>query len=188
MKSSIFHHRLGVTGFTLIELIMIIVLMGIVAATAVVMIGNVINTQRTDETLKEMQNLVNAMVGNPELFEGGVRSSFGYAGDMGPLPPTTGTCSSTCGSCGLVELVAQCGRPAWTPDPQLPGTGWGWRGPYIDAKKDDSGRYLALLDGWGNYYTYNATTGQITSNGPDGMYGGGMTSYGLVQPFNPTGQ
>jgi hypothetical protein len=160
-------------GFTLIELIMIIVLLGILSATAVVLMGNVLTQQRTDETLKEMQELVNAMGGNPELVEGGARTSFGYAGDMGTLPPTTGACTSACGSCGLVELVNQCTRPSWTADAELPGTGYGWRGPYIDAKQDDSNRYLALLDGWGNYYTYNAATGQITSYGPDGASGGG---------------
>lgn len=160
-------------GFTLIELIMIIILLGILSATAVVLIGNVLEQQKFDETMKEMEELKKAIAGNPDLIESGVRSSFGYAGDMGPLPPTSGACTSTCGSCGLVELVNQCGRPSWTTDSQLPGTGYGWRGPYIDAKQDSSNRYLALLDGWGNYYSYNAATGQITSNGPDGASGGG---------------
>ena len=156
-------------GFTLIELVMVIVLIGILAAGAVLMVGSIIESQKTDATLKEMQALVNAMTGDPDLKEGGIRSSFGYAGDMGPLPPTSGTCPA----CGLIELVIQSGRPAWAVDAQLSGTGYGWRGPYIDAKQDDSGRYLALLDGWGNYYSYNAATGQITSYGPDGVSGGG---------------
>ncbi|MEK7842326.1 MAG: prepilin-type N-terminal cleavage/methylation domain-containing protein, partial [Deltaproteobacteria bacterium] len=59
-------------GFTLIELVMVIVLLGIMAATAVMMIGSIITQQRTDETLKEIQNLANAMVGNPDLIEGGI--------------------------------------------------------------------------------------------------------------------
>ncbi|MBI5236163.1 MAG: prepilin-type N-terminal cleavage/methylation domain-containing protein [Deltaproteobacteria bacterium] len=156
-------------GFTLIELLMVIVLLGIVSATAVVVIGNILSQQSFDATLKEMNDLKAATIGNPDLIENGARSSFGYTGDMGPLPPTTGVCPA----CGLVELVAQGARPAWVADAQLPGTGYGWRGPYIDAKQDDSARYLALLDGWGNYYSYNAATGVITSNGPDGAVGGG---------------
>lgn len=160
-------------GFTLLELIMVIILIGIVAASAIMFIGKVLEQQSVDLTLKDMQNLNHAIVGNPDLVEGGVRNSFGYAGDMGVLPPTSGTCTSTCGSCGFVELVTQCGRPTWLSDADLPGTGYGWRGPYIDAKQDDDSRYLALLDGWGNYYAYNAATGQITSYGSDGISGGG---------------
>ncbi len=156
-------------GFTLIELLMVIVLLGIVSATAVVVIGNIISQQSFDATTKEMKELEAAMIGNPDLIQSGARSSFGYTGDMGPLPPTTGLCPA----CGLIELVAQGARPAWVADAQLPGTGYGWRGPYIDAKQDDTARYLALLDGWGNYYSYNAATGVITSNGPDGAVGGG---------------
>lgn len=155
-------------GFTLIELVIVMVLIGILAAGAVLMFGSIITQQQTDATLQEMQTLVNAMTGHPDLMEGGVRSSFGYAGDMGPLPPTSGVCPA----CGLIELVDQSGRPPWSADAQLPGTGYGWRGPYIDAKQDDSSRYLALLDGWGNYYSYDDATGQITSYGSDGLAGG----------------
>lgn len=157
-------------GFTLIELIMIIILLGILSATAVVLVGNVLEQQRFDETVKEMNELKKAMLGNPELISSGARSSFGYVGDMGSLPSS------------LTAVVEKGALPAFQKtggtggyDATLPdlGTGAGWRGPYIDNKKDDAGNYLALRDGWGTPYTYGSSTGQITSYGPDLASGGG---------------
>lgn len=147
-------------GFTLIELIMVIILIGIVAATAVSIIGNIINQQRFDETIKEMNELKMAMLGNPDLVQGGTRTSFGYVGDIGALPSS------------LNNLVSQGGLPSWTKTSTYDssvadlGTGAGWLVPsYIDAKRDDSGNFLALYDGWGNAYSYNNATARVTSTG-----------------------
>ncbi|MFQ5901718.1 MAG: prepilin-type N-terminal cleavage/methylation domain-containing protein, partial [Thermodesulfobacteriota bacterium] len=156
-------------GFTLKELIMVIVILGIIAAVAVSLIGNITTQQRFDMTVQEMQNLNKAMVGNPDLIQGGTRTDFGYVGDMGVLPGA------------LINLIQIGGQNGWVNtggaggfNPALPnlGTGAGWRGPYIDDKQDDLGTFLATLDEWGNAYNYpNPGTGQITSNGPDGNLG-----------------
>src|SRR3989338_6498517 len=153
-------------GFTLLEILMVIILIGIVAATAVMFIGNILEQQSVDLTLKDMQNLNHAIVGNPDLVEGGVRNSFGYVWDMGALPNS------------LTDLILQGGQPGWTADTGFGGgtnlgTGAGWRGPYVEDKQDDSGNYLALLDGWGRPYQYPLPgPGQITSYGADGVAGG----------------
>ncbi|MBI3989580.1 MAG: carboxypeptidase regulatory-like domain-containing protein, partial [candidate division NC10 bacterium] len=62
------------------------------------------------------------------------------------------------------------------------GTGTGWRGPYIETKQDDSGTYLATLDGWGTAYTYNSATGQVTSLGSDGAGGGSGFAADITVP------
>lgn len=152
-------------GFTLLEILMVIILIGIVAATAVMFIGNILEQQSVDLTLKDMQNLNHAIAGNPDLVEGGVRNSFGYAGDMGALPAN------------LTALILQGGQLGWRADTGFGGltnlgTGAGWRGPYVEDKQDDSGNYLALLDGWGRPYSYDAATGRVGSAGGNGVFGG----------------
>src|SRR3990170_6052656 len=86
MFSLITHHLSLTKGFTLIELIMVIVLIGIVAATAVMVIGNIITQQQFDATVKEMNELKMANLGNPEMIQGGMRTSFAFVGDIGGLP------------------------------------------------------------------------------------------------------
>ena len=165
-------------GFTLIELIMVIVLLGIVAATGVMVIGGIIRQQQFDATVKEMNELKMSNLGNPDLVQSGTRTSFAFVGDIGGLPAGN----------SIQPLVIQGGLPTWATtaayhaatypaEPAMPdlGTGAGWKGPYIDNKRDDSGTYLATLDGWGNAYvtTTLTATGQVTSFGPNGASGGG---------------
>ena len=144
---------------------MVIVLLGIVSASAVVVIGNIISQQSFDATVKEMTDLKAATIGNPDLIEGGVRSNFGYAGDRGALPAAMSNLVTNPVACGFVSDTTLGGGTNL-------GTGAGWRGPYIDNKQDDSGNYLALLDGWGRAYSYDAPTGRVGSWGPNAVFGG----------------
>jgi len=152
-------------GFTLIELILVIVLIGILAGLSSNLLANAVDQGRFDTTQATLQNINYAITGNPALVASGVRNSFGYVGDMGVLPAT------------LTNLgTSPCVCP-WTYD-AASGTGYGWNGPYIDTKQNDSGTYLYTIDGWGNALDYSnppvapLLAGQVRSRGSDNADGG----------------
>jgi len=74
-------------GFTLIELIMVIIVVGILAGIVAQKIASVGNSAKLEETRSEMDRLAEAIVGNPDIVNNGTRSDFGYVGDVGALPP-----------------------------------------------------------------------------------------------------
>ncbi len=116
-------------GFTFLEMLMVIVIIGILSTVAMTAIQDTLDRSRFEGTIAEMDQLVQAIVGNPELYSGGVRTDFGYFGDVGGLPSN------------LDELVTN------------PGYGT-WDGPYmaIDFTQNANG---FKTDEWGNQYTYN---------------------------------
>ena len=119
-------------GFTLIELVMVIIIMGIVSSIAIQKIAPVADSFKFEETRNEMNRLAEAIVGNPELQNNGVRSSFGYVGDVGALPPN------------LDALYTNPGYATWS-------------GPYIEnafAQKPDDFK----KDAWQSDYIYSGIT------------------------------
>jgi general secretion pathway protein G len=128
-------------GFTLIELALIIVIIGIVATIAMKSMEPAIDQSRFDATVEETDVLAQAIIGNRNLVSDGKRSDFGYVGDVGALPPN------------LDALVTN------------PGGYSTWDGPYVlndfvenpDDFKEDA---------WGNPYNYSGgVTIMSTGNG-----------------------
>lgn len=126
-------------GYTLIELILVIVIIGILASIAVQSLKISDENQRFERTVDEMEMLARAVVGDERLVSGGIRTDFGYMGDVGSLPPN------------LDALVTNPGGYAT------------WSGPYIRSNfVENSEDYKR--DAWNNPYTY----GGLTISSPGG--------------------
>jgi general secretion pathway protein G len=142
----------GMRGLTLLEIVVVLLLIGLVAAVAVPRVIDLMGPSKRTLTEREMLNLKKAIVGNPDMVAAGSYSQRGYEGDVGALPNS------------LTDLVT---KPAavsnWDPL-----TKRGWNGPYIDAQTGDY-----LRDAWGTNYTYAKASRTITSYGPDKAAGGG---------------
>ncbi|MDP3048594.1 MAG: type II secretion system protein GspG [Thermodesulfovibrionales bacterium] len=156
LKKLVTCHLLLVTGkrgFTLIELVMIIVLLGILAAVAIPRFYDIGADAKQNVTTHRLEELRKAIVGNPDAVGSGTYSARGFRGDVGSFPAA------------LNDLVDQGGYPAWNRY-----TKTGWNGPYVSAS---GGEYL--LDAWGRAFIYDAGSNPptITSYGANGVSGGG---------------
>jgi general secretion pathway protein G len=117
-------------GFTLIELIVIIITLGVLAGVATIKFGESMETSRFEATRAEMEAISNAIVGNQEIYSKGARGDFGYVGDVGSLPP---------------DLQALASNPGGYST---------WDGPYIKGDFVDSD---FEKDGWNVNYIYSDT-------------------------------
>ncbi len=120
------------SGFTLIELIAVILIVAVLGTIAVQKLAPLGRSVKIEETKREMVHLVDAIVGNPELHNLGVRSDFGYVGDVGALPP---------------NLDALSTNPGYST----------WHGPYIEnafAQTPDDFK----KDSWQVDYVYSGIT------------------------------
>ncbi len=136
--------NMGSRGFTLIELVVVIVVLGIIAAVGIPQIGGMIQASRMNATKSELAELKKAIVGSPQLVAGGTYVGTGFEADVGHPPDR------------LEDLAAKPDTISiWN---RL--TGKGWHGPYID---DSNGDYLT--DAWGLAYTYDESGRTIISTG-----------------------
>lgn len=121
-------------GFTFIEVVVVIIILGILLTVATSNIDSALEVSRHQEAEKELTALSHAIAGNPELISAGMRSDFGYVGDVGALPGS------------LTDLVTAPGGYAT------------WSGPYIrDDFVENTSDYVT--DPWGAAYSY---TGSVT--------------------------
>jgi prepilin-type N-terminal cleavage/methylation domain-containing protein len=140
-------------GFTLLELLVVIGLLGLVAISITSLVIEDQGVQRQEVTKKRWDEIRKAIVGDTSRTLNGEPMLSGYVADMGRLPAN------------LDELLAQdydndndsatpsiINQPAWvtvqlnsvTPDVTGELSG-GWRGPYLYT-----GGSQFFRDGWGN--------------------------------------
>jgi general secretion pathway protein G len=144
-------------GFTLIEVIVVIAIVSILASMALPFVVKVIDQAREESTRKQMQDLDQAILGDPK------GPTAGYVGDMGALPAA------------LDRLNTQGAQAARSYGPL--GVKYGWDGPYAKIGFNP-GAYA--VDGWGTSLAYgNPGAGQIRSAGPDRTMG---TADDLIYP------
>lgn len=122
-------------GFTLIEVIVVAAIIATLAGIMVPFIYKVWESTEIDTTRERITDLKKAIVGDPKLLQNGVRTHFGFVGDIGALPTAS----------NLQELLE---KPAWVNS--------NWNGPYLPRGFDPSGY---KNDAWGNSISYSPITG-----------------------------
>lgn len=138
-------------GFTLIEIVMVIILLAVVAVVAIPRFVDFSGAAKVNVTKQKMEVLRKGIVGDPSAVAAGTYSSRGYRGDVGSMPSVLGL---------LTSHTVTWNRYTKT----------GYNGPYIDVSSGEP-----FNDAWGNAFVYDsgATPPTITSYGPNGASGGG---------------
>jgi len=128
----------GERGFTLVEVVLVLIISAILVTVALRSGVSISDAAKVEETKQELEALEFAIVGNPSLYNNGVRADFGYVGDVGAMP------------LNLNALAANPGLATW-------------KGPYIKPRFSQVSNDFTL-DAWGAPYLYAGGIA-ITSSG-----------------------
>lgn len=146
-------------GLTLIELLSVVLLVTILAVASITVLPDTINESRFNQTLAKLNQIRNAMIGNPDIREGTTRTSFGYLGDVGAVPALITDLLSLPG--GISAFALNAGARI----------GIGWNGPYLSGGNTNADY---TKDAWGTLFVYSpgAAPPTIVSYGADAAAGG----------------
>lgn len=166
--------RFFYSGFTLLEMLLVLFIMGLLASAATAMTDSLDSQARYDDTLQRMERVKRAIAGDPGRTVNGGPAISGFVADMGRLPgclaellepgtaitpaTTPDTYTSPCGGSPPATI------PAWHQN-TVSGVWSGWRGPYLDTvgtKKYHDG-YGNPGDASDNYGWSYATTGGVVA-------------------------
>ncbi len=133
--------RVNNYGYTLVELVITLVIIGILATVAMRSLRTTNEVAKTEKTKQALERIAQAIVGTQSSQGGTSGSTDGYLGDVGALPPN------------LDALVTN------------PGGYSSWRGPYITDQFSLGGApSIFKQDGWGSSIGYSGGL-TLTSNG-----------------------
>lgn len=127
-------------GFTLIEMIVAMAIMSIMAGILVPMIYRVWESNEAALTRERMAELKTAIAGNPRLYQQGVRSHYGFVGDIGALPDN------------LDDLISD--SAVWA----------NWNGPYLGGGFDTA---KFKRDAWGQPIAYTEHSPPLVVSGEE---------------------
>jgi prepilin-type N-terminal cleavage/methylation domain-containing protein len=148
-------------GFTLLEMLLVIALLGMMALTATALVDNVDEQSRFDVTKSRLEQIKRAIIGDSSRTLNGEPMINGYVADMGRLPNNIEELIEPVGTLwGAINISGVSGVVG-----QLYG---GWRGPYLDVMPSSGPSAVrAFRDGWGNddgapNFGWNFTSGVNT--------------------------
>lgn len=145
-------------GYSLIEIIIVVVILGILASVSIRALRSADETARFEETRTKLQHLAEATAGSPSAT-GDAGSDFGFIGDNGTLPTSVN------------DLFENPG-------------GWGtWNGPYIEDRVHGGGARYFAVDGWGAAIVRSGVEYVSTGSGSTVSYPFGTGSDDLL--YNP---
>ncbi|MBI4844467.1 MAG: prepilin-type N-terminal cleavage/methylation domain-containing protein [Nitrospirae bacterium] len=151
-------------GFTLVEVIVVTAIISLLVGIMVPMVFRVWEAQEIETTENRLIFLKEAMTGNPLHINSGTRSSFGFTGDLGQLPPD------------LDSLISYTNAN-------------GTFGPYMGGGVDQES---FKEDAWGNVIAYSYTldasgrrnSALLRSLGSDNALGGSGTAADIQLAIN----
>ena len=135
------------TGFTMIELVMVIVVMAALAAVSVPRINDFITNSKIQASKNEMLQIRAAISGTPDRTAGGRYVDRGYIGDVGAVPSSLNDLLVKPGAVAVYDYFSRTG----------------WNGPYLV----DNGTGEILRDAWLVNYVLNVADSTIRSLGPN---------------------
>jgi prepilin-type N-terminal cleavage/methylation domain-containing protein len=139
-------------AFTMVELLMVILLIGVVSTVVGTQFIDFRQEAKIAVTKKRMSEIREALLGNPDLIEGGKFVKPGLIIDVGEVPET------------IDSLVTQGSYPDFDYYAKK-----GWRGPYVNPNIGEANSWKK--DGWGTDFLYNKDIRTLSSCGPDKLCG-----------------